>query len=212
MKKFKDILNEKSLSRTLEHMKNNDTGIITAYRSRKYKVDDKGNEVPEFGDQYTKKENQQRNRKLLALLQSKGYGVISMKGTYIENFKTPEAKEVGEHVFFVIDLKNKGNLKKDLKSYGEKFNQDSIMFIPKGGDTAILIGTNSVDKDAFPGYGKSLDFNTRKLGSAGEFFTKLNNKPFMFESVVVEYNEPDGYLAKMACSKIANSNWSDIEI
>jgi len=184
---------ESSLSRLWSHMVDHDSGMITAYRG-----------------QYTKKENQQRNKSLLAKLQSKRYGVTSIKGTYVEDYNTPKAKEVGEHTFFVNDLKDTGNLLKDIKELGEFFEQDSVLFIPKGAESAQLHGTN---KNAiWPGYGKIIEFNTRKLGSSGEFFSKVGKQPFKFESVLKEHQLPEGMMGRMGCKAVAEQPWKNIEI
>ena len=45
------------------------------------------------------------NKELRALLQRLGYGVIEVRGSFIENYGTPKAKEVKEHAFFVFDKK-----------------------------------------------------------------------------------------------------------
>jgi hypothetical protein len=196
-------LSEKSLSRLLSHMENHDCGTITAYRSAR-----DCNE----GEPYTKKENQQRNKKLLAMLSSKRYGITSVKGSYIEDFGTSKAKEVGEHVFFVVDLNDSGNLESDLRKFGEEFEQDSILFIAKGGESATLIGTNQC-KNGYPGYGKKIKFNTRGMGKSGEFFTKVGNMPFTFsEGLFEEHKLPHGYFGRWSCSAIANSRWEDIDI
>lgn len=196
-------LNESSLSRLLSKMEKHDTGTITAYRSKDYDRD--GNVVKE----YTHKENQQRNRSLLAKLMNKGYLVTSVKGSYIENFGTPEAKEVGEHVFFVEDAKDTGNLKEDLIELGEEFNQDSVFYIPKGGKEATLIGTNNAE---FPGYHKEVQFGSKKLGKTGEFMTRVGNKPFFFESIDRFNVPPTNYLSKQALFKIAEKHWSKIDV
>jgi hypothetical protein len=213
MSDFKTYLQEKSLSRLYKHISEHDTGTISAYRGKKFKVEN-GKEIPKFSNEkYTKKENQQRNRSLLAKLQRLGYGVISVKGSYIENFNSPDATEVGEHTFFVIDLKDTGKLFNDLKKLGEQFNQDSILFIEKGGEKAILYGTNSVKKDAYPGYGKSKILKNRKLGSSGEFFTKVGNSPFMFEDTILEeIVNPDTRMGKWGLKIVAEEHWSDINV
>jgi len=79
-----------------------DSGIITAFRFREY-----GNDK-NILKEYTNKENEHRTKHLLAKLIQK-YGVTKVKGAYIENFGTPKAKEVGESVFFVIDINETGN-------------------------------------------------------------------------------------------------------
>jgi len=67
-------------------------------------------------------------------LLDKKYDVVRVQGKYIENYGKPDAVEVGENVFFVIDAYDKGELLKDFRELGEKFQQDSILFIPKGGN------------------------------------------------------------------------------
>ena len=193
MKNYKEFvnLNESSLSRLYSKMEKHDTGTITAFR-----------------DGYTKKENNQRNKSLLAKIQAAGYGATIVKGSYIENFGTPEAEEVSESVFFVEDMNDNGNLKKKLMSFGESFDQDSVLFIPKGGLNAILIGTNDAE---FPGFHKSVPFSKRSFGSAGEFMTKVKNRPFMFESIERYIQNPSGYLGHMACHSIAETPWREIE-
>lgn len=185
-------LQESNLSRLYSHMENHDCGMVTAYRS-----------------EYTHKENQQRNKKLLASLLSWGYNVTSVEGTYVEDFGTPYAKEVGEHTFFVVDGKDKGNLEKDLRTLGEAFDQDSILFIPKGGSESYLWGTNDAE---FPGYNKVEFFPHRGLGKFGQFMTKKGNKPFIFESILKEHRTPNGMLGKMGTNAVSKKDWKNINL
>ena len=82
----KRLMNESSLSRIYAHTRKHDFGTITAFRSAR----DCGN-----GEKYTKAENLKRNKSLLAKLRAKGYGVNKIKGSYIENYVSKNAKEVG---------------------------------------------------------------------------------------------------------------------
>lgn len=208
--KNKKIIEESNLSRLVEHMKNHDCGIITAFRDRKFKIKD-GKKISEFGEKYTKKENRQRNKKLKSLLLSKGYSVTKVMGGYIENFNSPDAKEVGESSFFVCDIKDKKKLKKDLIELGEIFDQDSIMFIPKVNKNeklvSYLIGTNKVKKDAFPGYKNVKKTGERVAGKIGEFFTKIRNRPFIFNlKENIDEDQPANWLGRMACKLIYNED------
>lgn len=198
-------INESSLSRIQQHMKNYDTGTITAFRYASECGD---------GDRYTKKENLQRNKSLLAKLQSKRYGVVTVKGSYIENYGKENAKEVGETVFFVFDKENNGKLLKDLKRFGEEFEQDSVLFIPKGGTKSELHGTNKCP-NGYPGYNKVLKFTERKLGEKGEFLTRVKGRPFVFKEefqIIKEHILPEGYFGRLGCSVISNKNWFDLDI
>ena len=86
-----------------------------------------------------RKEKQQRNKLLLSKLRARGYSVTSIKGSYIENYGTPNAREVGESSFFVADLQDKGTLLNDLKKFGKEFDQDSILFGKAGSGLTFTI-------------------------------------------------------------------------
>lgn len=169
---------ESGMSRLFSKMQEHDTGTITAYRSK---------------DRYTKKQNQERNGELLSKLTAKGYRVTSVKGSYIQDFSTPQAQEVTEHTFFVEDYQDRGTLKDDLIELGRYFDQDSVLFIPRlnseGETKAVLIGTNHAE---FPGYLKEIPFYSHTFGKPAEFMTKIGNRPFTFESVEKEYDTVGG--------------------
>jgi len=182
---YNNVLNETSLSRLFKHMNLHDTGIITAYRVEEF--DDSGNKIKT----YTKKENQQRNKDLLPVLKSLGYDVISIQGTYIENFGSQNAKESSEHSFFVVDKNDNDKLRKNLIKLGKHFNQDSIIFIPQSGRKGQLIGTKDDEYSnqfAYPGLRKVISYNNIKFGENSEFMSKTNNRPFVFESIGAELN------------------------
>lgn len=201
-------INESSLSRVVHHMENHDCGTITAHRAKEGcgGPDDKP---------YSKEDNKKRNRQLYAILESLGYGVTEVDGAYIENFGKPNAVEVKEDVYFVVDLKDSGNLEKDLRRLGEEFDQDSILFIPKG-QMGILIGTNHCSD--YPGYGKKMPFSSRSFGKTGEFMTKVRNRPFMFEDSFLEKPCNENYYAvanimgKWAISRTAKMDWRKLEL
>lgn len=211
IKTFKE-LNESSLSRIVKHMSEHDCGIMTAER--------KGEGCkPTKLEYYTKKQNYQRNRQLNAKLQILGYGITKGKGVYIENYKSKDLSErsnVYEDVYFIVDLKDNGNLKNDLLELGELYMQDSIFWIPKPGNMSYLIGTNHCE-DAFPGYGIVSENPIRSFGVDGEFMTMINGRPFKFtQNNIYEdvYNNYDNtnYLGKMGTKNISNINWKDIKI
>ena len=94
--------------------------------------------------------------------------------------------------------------------------QDSILFIPRGGAGSILIGTNHCSD--YPGYGRTMQFNDRQMGKGGQFMTKVNGRPFIFEANLLEqvgnhnYYSVANNMGKWAMKTIANKNWKDIEI
>ena len=202
MKQYKEFINESSLSRLWEHNKEHDAGALTAFR--------KGPECG-GGKLYSKKENAQRNKSLLAKLKSKGYGVTKLHGSYPEGGKT--AKEIS---YFVVDLGDTGKLEKDLKVFGQEFEQDSILFIPKGAiegnSKAYLIGTNRCDNN-WLGFGKKEVFNKGRMGYDSPIYTsKVNGRPFIFESVGETIESPQTGYGHWAMNLIAEKNWQDIEI
>lgn len=201
-----DQLNESSLSRLWRKMQEFDTGTITAFRY----AEDCGN-----GRVFTKKENKQRNKSLQAKLLRLGYTLTSVKGSYIENYGSSDAREVGESVWFVVDSKDKGNLERDLKKLGEEFDQDSILFIPAGGKEGRLVGTSKCP-NAFPDYGKAHKLKNPVFGQAGEFFTRVNGRPFTLkegtEQDVELIVQPRGMTARWGLKLTANSPWNELDI
>jgi len=195
-------INESSLSRILSHMKTNDTGIISAFRYAR----DCG-----IGEIYSLIDNKKRNRLLQVKLHSLGYSITSIKGTYIENYKTKNEIEVKENAFFVSDVNNRGTLLNDLKTLGEEFEQDSILFIPMGGEYSELVGVSDC-KDSYPGKNIVKKIGIRQMGEKGEFFSKIVNRPFRFHEIIKEHASPHGMLSRMACNSISKQSWQEIEL
>jgi hypothetical protein len=179
-------INETSLSRVWRQVTKHESGTITAYRYAK----DCGDGVI-----YTKKENKKRNNELLAKLLKKGYSVTKVKGTYIENYGSKDEIPVKEESFLVVDINDTGNLRKDLIKLGKEFEQDSVTFSKPNGDY-FLVSTNDCE-DGYPGHGKiGIDVKLGKslFGKKGEFFSRVNGRPFVFESCEnVLYNLKNDY-------------------
>ena len=163
---YGEMIEESGLSRLWRKTQDNQCGTITAFR----------------GDR-SYEENIRNNKKLLAYLQSKGYSVTSIAGTYIENMGSENEKEVNERSFFVCDQKGTGDLEKDLFKLGEAFDQDSVLIIPVGGKGAYLLGT-SKREDSYPGYGNKEIVGDASYGqAAGEFLSKIKGRQFAFEDI-----------------------------
>lgn len=186
-------LEESSLSRLLKHMNEHDVGFITAYRS-----------------EFPKKANQFRNKALKSFLVKEGFGVTSVDGSYIENFGTEDAVEVKEATYMVVDINDKGNLESVLRSQGEKWGQDSILFVPRGSAKGILWGTR--EGNEFPEYGQSIEVGTRKLGDEGEFMTKVNGRPFIFESTEIEdLSYASGNMGRMGAATVLKRTLKELD-
>lgn len=161
--------NESSLSRVRKVWTEHDTGTITAFRD----IEDCGD-----GDTIPKTEKKSRNRDLKSILLGMGYGVTKVKGSWAEN-----GVEQNEASFFVVDINDKGSLKKDLIKLGTKYEQDAITYADAGSDY-YAIGTNTCP-DSWPGFGtigKSEKLGVPKFGKTGiNGYSKVNNRAFVFE-------------------------------
>lgn len=174
--KSNKFIDESSLSRIYRQTLKHDAGTITAFRSARDCND---------GKPFTKTENKNRNAKLKAKLLSLGYGVTAIDGTYIENYKTNDEREVKEDSYMVIDLKDSGNLKRDLIKLGQKYEQDSITFQDHKEGKYFLISSNSCP-NGYPGSGKvgvKIKLGKTLFGKSGEFHSKVNGRPFVFENI-----------------------------
>ena len=183
-------LNESSLSRIHGKMASHACGSITAFRG-----------------EFTYAENKARNRVLLAKLQSAGYQVTSIVGTYIENYGSEQEREANEQSFFVVN-KDKGDdggkLQSFLESLGQAFDQDSILSIPFQGE-ASLVGTSKRD-NAYPNFGQSESVGKFKGGKAAQFMSKINGRAFTFEDLEI-LGTNNGKRGTMI---LANKDWREL--
>lgn len=195
-------LQESSLTRLYQHNTTYDCGALTAWRKKA---------ACGMGDDYTKDENRKRNRSLLAKLQALSYSVTSIKGRY------PEGGTVStEESFFVVDHKNRGTLETDLRRLGELFEQDSVLFIPKGAITrsakAYLIGTNRCDNN-WLGYGQKEAFNVGRLGHESPIYTSyVNGRPFIFEEVGQTHLPPSTGFGWWGLRLRAEQHWTSMPL
>jgi hypothetical protein len=179
---------EASLNRIYQKTKKHAVGAVTAERGGK-----------------TKAENKANNKKVLAYLLNKGYSVIKVKGSYLENYQSDDEREVGEESFFVanheVEGDDKGQLEKDLIKLGRLYDQDSILSVPFG-KKGYLYGT-SKRSNAFPDYDQKHVVGKPVFGDAkGEFFSRIRGRKFAFESYEI-VEEPDTRHGKWAMSLMA---------
>jgi hypothetical protein len=189
-------IKEASLNNIYKKTQNYATGAITAFRN-----------------EFTRSENQQRNKKLLAYLLDRGYSVIKVKGSYIEDYGSDTQKEVGEESFFVANHKIQGDdnaqLESDLVKLGQVYDQDSILSI-RHGKTGELVGTSERD-NAFPGMGQRHTVGKPVFGDAqGEFFSRVKGRKFAFESAE-EIECPAGFFGKWSLNAVSNEVKEEIE-
>lgn len=188
--KVASMINESSLSRIHSKMSNHACGSITAFRG-----------------EFTYAENKARNRVLLAKLQSAGYQVTSIIGTYVENYGSADEHEANEQSFFVVNKDegdDKGKLEGFLVSLGQAFDQDSILSIPFNGQ-AKLVGT-SKRENAYPDFGQSEPVGKFKGGKAAQFMSKVNGRAFAFEDLEI----PSTNNGKQGMMILASKDWREL--
>lgn len=193
-KNYTDLLQESSLSRVYQHVTEHACAIVSAYRKDPADtskcLEATAVQVPEPKGEKAQPAlqiNRMRSAELKAYFLSQGYGVTEVIGSYIENFSQPTAVEVKEKSLFVVNLKDSENFKNDIEKMGQKFCQDSVLFIPRGGKAAYLLGTNNSD---FPGKNNSVPVGDLKMGEEGEFMTRVGDRPFTTnESSLQTYNQ-----------------------
>jgi len=183
-------IKENSLSRIWSHNEKYDCGVITSFRKYTncgYLENGEPCDKKQPPIEITKKENDKRNQALKADLIKNGFkGAIKLVGVYPEGGST--TKEIS---YFVVDNDDTGDLKKILTSLGEKYEQDSVLFIPKGSisnkDNAYLIGTNNCPNNGIK-KGQKMVFNKGKIGYESPFYTSyVNGRPIIFEVNSIEY-------------------------
>ena len=72
-------------------------------------------------------------------------------------------------------------LEKDLRIFGQEFNQDSILFIPKGQNNAQLIGTKKdeySDQYAYPKFGQNIKIPNAIWNKDRKLITRIEWKTF----------------------------------
>jgi len=145
-------INESSNNRILDTLRKNDAAIMSASR-----------------DKYTFKENKARNIELLRKLSNKGYQITDLKGIYIENYGTDDAKEVLEDSYLIVNISKYPKFTDYILGLGKEYDQDCVMFITHGGNRGYLYGTNGA---SFPGLDNIEELGRLKIASGGEFYSK----------------------------------------
>lgn len=204
MKSLRSKIYESSLSRLWSHNIEYECCALTAFRS--------GADCGK-GVKYIHSDNQKRNKSLKAKLMSNNYGVTVLKGRYPEG-----GKSVTEISFFVVNHNQDKGFVQKIAKYGEMFEQDSILVVPKGainntGENAYLYGTNHC-KNNWLGYHKKEPFSKGKLGYSSKIYTSMvNGRPFIFETVEIEEAvRPASGMGIWMMHLISNREWKDIAI
>ena len=171
------IFVESGLSNIQEKIDKYDIGTITAFRKK-----------------YTRAQNRERNKQILAYFMTKMYSVTKVKGSFIEDQGGDNPKELGEESFFIADQNGNGRLLAELKKLGTHFEQHSILFKTVG-DKPKLYGLSD-EPDANPKKGEVVALGPANMGAAnGAMFSRVKVKQFAFESID-EVLYPDSNMGK----------------
>ena len=184
VRNFNDVitngrLDESSINRMLQWLKDCDCAFITAFRNelkdvRDMKATYRGpNKDWQVGKQFTHEENRQKNKLMVAKLLELGYGVTKVKGVYPEGMKD----ETSEESYLVVNRNNDENFLNNLLRISEYYNQDSIYYKEKGKTKGNLIGTNN---NGFPEYHQKGDDSELKTSTASNYMSRMGNKAFSF--------------------------------
>jgi hypothetical protein len=186
-----NIINEKSLSRLYRKFEEFPSGAITAFRG-----------------EFSSKENKARNKILISKLLTLGYDVVSVKGTYIEDFGSESEHEVSENSFIVTDRKGTiDTLEKNLSKLGHLFDQDSVLIIPPG-SSPYLLGT-SKRPNAWPNFGKKESLGGFKGGKGKQFFSRVKGRKFTFEEIEI-IQQPTTINGRWGLHILSEKRWQDI--
>ena len=125
--------------------------------------------ISAFRGNLTKDENLKRDKNLKLEITKEGYGITEIKGVYIENYKSENARRVFEQSLFVVNKNDDPNFRNFMIKLGEKYDQDSILIIPEGVKGAFLYGTNDT---GYPGKYEMEEVGKLKMKEDGEFYSK----------------------------------------
>ena len=177
--KSNKVLNESSINRMLQWLKDCDCAFISAFRNELKDVRDADatylgpDKNWKEGKKFTHEENRQKNKLMVAELLQLGYGVTKVKGVYPEGM----TDETSEESYLVVNRNNDENFLKNLLRISEFYNQDSIYYKEKGKTKGNLIGTND---NGFPEYHKKGEDSEMKIGTASNYMSRMGNKAFSF--------------------------------
>ncbi len=188
------------------YISKHDTGIITAYRHQVID-NDTGNVID-----VTVSQNEMRDRQLFSKLNGR-YAVIIIRGAYVENCGTQNEAEVNGELFLAVNVDGLGWMEDDLRRLGEKWNQDSILFVPKGGERGVIWGTSPspIDKDVSPPYGGKIIFENPVLDGEGNLTEMCKDRPLVLESVEIEYKKRPriGFFSELGRHLFMQMDWRD---
>lgn len=183
MKTFSEFVNEASLGRIYQHIKDDKPfAAMTAFRKSS-----------------SKKENLQNNKVLKSLVKSADFGFVEVVGSYPEPQDDGEVVVVKENSIFIFGKRSDDEevLKKLVKQLGKKYEQDSVLFKYSSGKIVLLYmdGRSDAVLDGV--------FHPNKIG---DYMSRMKNgKTFTIESMKEELESNAFYMERMIRQKFRDS-------
>ena len=183
MKTFSEFVNEASLGRIYQHIKDDKPfAAMTAFRKSS-----------------SKKENLQNNKVLKSLVKSADFGFVEVVGSYPEPQDDGEVVVVKENSIFIFGKRSDDEevLKKLVKQLGKKYEQDSVLFKYSSGKIVLLYmdGRSDAVLDGV--------FHPNKIG---DYMSRMKNgKTFTIESMKEEPESNAFYMERMIRQKFRDS-------
>lgn len=155
-------LNETSLSRAYQHIKNYDVAFISACRGAK-----------------SYKENLKNSKELKSRLMTFGYLVTKVGGGFIENQNQPDENPVEERTYFVVNVRNTyEKFEKDIVALGVYYEQDAVIVGKKGGlDLTQITTNNNCDT---PKFSRKV-FKNISYGKIDLFYTRFKHNTLVLQ-------------------------------
>lgn len=168
-----------SFNRILTHMNETECMFITAFRS-----------------EYSRKENVQRNKQLVADFNHWDLSFIKVIGGFTENKGTPDESDVYEYSYCVINNKYATDKFVDIAvALCKKYDQESVLItFPVTENPRTTRSKQRIIEIVAKYYDKSgevvAEFNRASVQNITEYFTKIANKKFTL------YNTEDGAITE----------------
>jgi len=171
---MKKRVNESSITRIIEHNRQHDCAMLTAFR-----------QYDKNGNPRTNIQNNKDNDLLGKALRYLGYGITTVIGSYAE--QQTGLRPMKENSWFAVNLKDDPNFISNIIDFGEVHEQDSILIIPKNGffnpKIVYLYGTNKENTAdyCFVKWQEKKFASEIKFNESNNMLTKIKNKSFYFK-------------------------------
>lgn len=167
--------------------------------------------ITAFHPKYAKDENAKRHKSLHAKLLMAGCSLASVTGKYV----TGNGITLKKKALLAVDGRKQECLLEALQQLGDEFEQDSVLFIPKGTRTgktqAFLLGTNREHCVTGPQYGEKQSINAGACSEPcpASYAFGIDGRPFVLSKKCAVIPYPHGMIW-MVINSIAKQNWREI--